>query len=285
MIRIKVPFLLEDYLSLDRVDQIPQNIKNWLKKVEEANKELNKNKTVEDHHQYIDDNKHLWADEDLKEWMLKLSKDKCWYTEVKHGADYPEIEHFRPKKNTKKEDSSKANDGYYWLAFNLTNYRLCKPMPNRKKGTFFPIVDESKRAKCCDECHLDEIPIFLDPLSSNDTLLLSFNDIGEPEPAIGCTTLQKKRVNLTVKRFGLDHNLLNRRRKEVWKQARLLFNRYLRLTADAEKTSNVKMISKAEEALDKVLDLMKPSAEFSSVAKESLKKTNDPMAINIITSF
>ena len=281
MIRIKVPFLLEDYNNLDQIGGLPQKIKDWLTKVEVANAELNKVKTAQEHHDYIEAKKSLWGDDDLKEWLLSLSNDKCWYTEVKHGADYPEIEHFRPKKSAKDENSTIVSDGYYWLAFNLTNYRISKPMPNRKKGTFFPIVDGTKRARNCNECHLDERPWFLDPLAPRDHLLLSFNDNGIAVPETGVTPHQKIRVTFTVNHFGLNHVVLNRRRKEVWKTTRRLYNRYTRFTVEAERTGSIRAETKAEDTLCEIMGLIKPSAEFSSVAKAALKKTGKSMAINI----
>lgn len=285
MIRVKVPFQVDQYGELELINELPQNIKNWLKSVRAINTELYKRKTIEDHHLFVEANKKLWSNEDLKEWLLSFSRDKCWYTEVKHGADYPEIEHFRPKKSTKDENSIVVNDGYYWLAFNLTNYRICKPMPNRKKSTFFPIIDKSKRATDCNQCHLDERPWFLDPLAPRDHLLLSFNDNGKAVPENGTTDVQKMRVSFTVSHFGLNHNLLNRRRKEVWKTTRQLFNRYCQLTLNAEKTGSIRAETRAEAALDDILDLIKPSAEFSSVAKAALKKTGIPIAINIASTL
>lgn len=284
MIRIKVPYSLEDYNHLDTVDELPPKVKQWVGKVKTANKELKKNKPVADHLAYVEQYKHLWGDDDLKEWMLGLSKDKCWYTEVKHGADYPEVEHFRPKKSAKDENSHIVSDGYYWLAFNLTNYRLSKGMPNRKKGTFFPVVDGTKRAKTHSDCHLDERPWFLDPLSPRDHMLLSFNDNGKAIPEVDVTGLQKRRVVFTIKHFGLNHGLLNRRRKEVWKTCRQLYAKYCRLTLDAEISGSIRAEAKAEDALEEVLNLLKPSSEFSSVAKAALKSTGHKMAINIASS-
>lgn len=284
MIRVNVPYQLEDYNDLESINVLPEKVKAWLKKVDGANKELNKNKTAQQHHDYIEANKGLWGDVDLKDWLLSISKDKCWYTEVKHGADYPEVEHFRPKKSAKDENSVVISDGYYWLAFNLTNYRISKPMPNRKKGTFFPILDERMRATNCSDCHLDERPWFLDPLSPRDHMLLSFNENGKAEPEVGTTHTQKKRVQFTVNHFGLNHGLLNRRRKEVWKTTRQLFNRYMRYTAEAERTGSMRLEAKAEAELEAIINLIKPSAEFSSVAKASLHKTGNPMAKNIAAS-
>lgn len=284
MIRIKVPYSLEDYNGLAGNEELPPKIKAWLNKVKDANKELNKVKPTAEHHAYIERKKTLWADDDLKEWLLSLSKDKCWYTEVKHGADYPEVEHFRPKKSAKNENSLVVSDGYYWLAFNLTNYRISKGMPNRKKGTFFPVVDGARRANDHTMCHLDERPWFLDPLSPRDHMLLSFNDNGKAVPEIGVTGLQKTRVSFTIKHFGLNHGLLNRRRKEVWKTSRQLYAKYCRLTITAELSGSMRAEGKAEEALEQVMQLIKPSAEFSSVAKAALKSTGDQMAINIAAS-
>jgi len=285
MIRISVPFSLDQYDALDQVDELPQKIKDWLLKVKPVNEELQKTKTPAQHHEYIEKKKALWADPNLKEWMLKLSNDKCWYTEVKFGGDYPEIEHFRPKKTAKNEKGVVVVDsGYYWLSFNLTNYRLSKPMPNRKKGTFFPIANKLNRAHCFTDCHLDERPWFLDPLAPRDPFLLSFNDNGKAVPASETTDFQQKRVQFTISRFGLNHAQLNRRRKLVWNTSRKLFANYSRLTALAEKSGSLAAETKAESALLELMALIKPSAEFSSIAKESLKKTGDQMAISIASS-
>ena len=284
MIRIKPPFTLVDYNNLDSIDEFPEEIKSWIKKANQITKELNTKKTSIERHEIIKKNEKLWGEVNLKNWLLKLSHDKCWYTEVKHGADYPEVEHFRPKKEAKNDNGLIITDGYYWLAFNIANYRLSKPMPNRKKGTFFPIEDEARRASNHNQCHLDERPWFLDPLSPRDHMLLSFNDNGKSVPENGTTAFQRKRVIFTITRFGLNHGLLNRRRKEVWKSCRDLYYRYCRLTLEAERTGSLRIEASAEAALEEIIKLIKPSAEFSSVAKSALKKTGDQMAINIASS-
>lgn len=283
MIRVKVPFKLEDYDALDNDDTLHSDVKSWLGKVTDVNNELSKTKTVQQHKAMVDDNDGLWKDDKLKEWMLSLSHDKCWYTEVKCGAEYLEVEHFRPKGSVKNEDGTKVTDGYYWLAFNLANYRLSKPMPNRKKGSYFPIFNENARATSNQDCHLDEQPYFLDPVSPRDHLLLSFNDNGKAVPELNIRQNQIKRVTFTVKHLGLNHQLLNRRRKEVWKATRQLFHRYTQLLIKADKGS-IKAESKAEEVVDQLYDLVSPNSEFSSVAKASLMKTGDSMAQKIAAS-
>lgn len=283
MIRVKVPFKLEDYDDLENDGTLHNDVQSWLGKVTGVNEELSKAKTVQQHKATVDDNDGKWKDDKLKEWMLSQSNDKCWYTEVKCGAEYLEVEHFRPKGNVKNDDGTKVTDGYYWLAFNLANYRLSKPMPNRKKGSYFPIFNEGSRAKSNQDCHLDELPYFLDPLSPKDHLLLSFNDNGKAVPELKSRPNQIKRVTFTVKRLGLNHQLLNRRRKEVWKTARQLFYRYTKLLIKADRGS-IKAESKAEEVVDQLYKLVSPSSEFSSVAKASLLKTGDDMAWKIAAS-
>lgn len=115
-------------------------------------------------------------------------------------------------------------------------------------------------------------------------MLLSFNDNGKSVPECGTTVLQKKRVMFTITRFGLNHGLLNRRRKEIWKNCRDLYYRYCRLTLDAERTGSLRAEASAEAALEEIIKLIMPTAEFSSVAKSALKKTGDKMAINIASS-
>ena len=284
MIRIKAPFRLDEYDNLPNLNTLPKEVSKWINKADALNQKLKGLNTVNGHN-LIDKNSQLWGEIDLKNWLLELSYDKCWYTEVKYGADYPEVEHFRPKKAVKDEESNKISEGYYWLAFNLTNYRLSKPMPNRKKGSFFPICDETKRAITPQDCHLDERPWFLDPLSPRDHLLLSFNDNGKATMEKGTSRVNASRVQFTIKHFGLNHGLLNRRRRAVWENTRLLLYRYLNLTAHAEATGSMKAEANAENALEEILMLIKPTSEFSAVAKASLKKTGLPIAINIASSF
>lgn len=282
MIRVHVPFSMDDYSSLDQLQTLPPKISAWVKKVSHLNDELNKNKNIDEHYSLIEKNKHLWRDQDLIDWLLSLSNEKCWYTEtIFCGAGYPEVEHFRPKKEAKNEDGLVISNGYYWLSFNLTNYRLSKPMPNRKKGSYFPVLDESRRAMSHESCHRDERPLFLDPLVQSDCLLLGFNDNGKGVPENGCTSLQKKRVNLTVKHFGINHSFLNRRRKIVWITVRKLYAKYIGLVVQAERTKSVRTEEIAQIELEKIRELLQPTSEFSSVAKSALLKIGDDMARKI----
>lgn len=237
-------------------------------------------------HELIDKYQKHWRKECLIEWLSDFSYEKCWYTETKFGGDYQELEHFRPKKKTKNADGGDhpTHPGYYWLAFDLDNYRLCKRRPNAKKSTFFPILDERYRASCCDDDWRDELPLFLDPMDREDCLLLSFNDNGTPIPEQGIEEQDVHRVNFTIDKYYLDERVLNKRREQTWIAARQLFYKYLNDMKEAKSKPRDKVALRAEakSTLENIKDMLKPECEFSSVAKASLIKTGEPLAINIV---
>lgn len=267
--------------------EVPQEIENWKARALEITQDILIAATLKEKHILIDRYKDHWRNDDLIKFLSDISFEKCWYTETKFGGDYQEVEHYRPKKGTKNSDGSghEKHTGYYWLAFELSNYRLCKSRPNRKKGTFFPIVNERCRANIESEPWQDEIPFFLDPLKPSDVLLLSFDDTGKPVPEdfIGDDDLQ--RVNFTIEKYYLDERVLNIRRQQKWLTVRELYNSYLNALKDANASKSIAQRQFAESELRKLQALLTRDAEFSSVAKASLLKTGDRMAMKIASSI
>ena len=274
MIQIKFP------------DELPPEIEDWKTRAKEITSKILAADNLEERHKLIDKYQKHWRKDELITWLSDLSCEKCWYTETKFGGDYQELEHFRPKKVVLEKDGSDhlTHGGYYWLAFDLDNYRLCKRRPNAKKGCFFPIVDERNRA-CCeqDDCQ-DELPLFLDPMDEEDSMLLSFNDDGKPVAAIGIEEQDKDRVLFTIEKYFLDERVLNKRRAETWSTARELFYKYLNVMKEAKADQRDKVAKRAtaKNDLKNLKLILRPQAEFSSVARSSLQKTNDSMAIRIL---
>jgi len=270
-------------IKIDIPEQLPSEIEAWKNKAAEITQEILLATSLADKHALIDKHEKHWRKPELVKWLSDLSCEKCWYTETKFGGDYQEVEHYRPKKGTKQEDGTQPPDhnGYYWLAFDLTNYRLCKRRPNGKKGTFFPILNERIRANNENDPWQDETPLFLDPLKSNDILLLSFDDTGLPVAEEGIGPDDIKRVNFTIEKYFLDERILNTRRQQTWNTTRALFNNYLNAITEANKSGSSTMRASAEAELKQLRELVAPSAEFSSVAKASLLKLGDQMAMKI----
>ncbi|MDW7550406.1 hypothetical protein [Pseudoalteromonas peptidolytica] len=159
--------------------------------------------------------------------------------------------------------------------------RLCKARPNRKKGTFFPLLEERFRVEEPAHAWQDELPLFLDPLIEEDTLLLSFNDDGSPCPEIDLEADDIDRVEFTIEKYFLDETTLNTRRKVVWDTARSLYNEYLNR---AKNRRSVAARQDAKAKLNELKSLMLPNKEFSSVAKASLLKLGENMARKIASS-
>lgn len=276
MIQIKFP------------NPLPPEIERWKIRAREITELIVAEDDLAEKHKLIDRYDAHWRKPELINWMSGLLFEKCWYTETKFGGDYQELEHFRPKKGTRNKDGSILDEhpGYYWLAFDLTNYRLSKRRPNAKKGTFFPIIDERNRANCSEDDWKDELPLFLDPMDEEDCLLISFNDDGKPCPAIGIEGQDIDRVTFTIDKYFLDERVLNVRRSQVWNTARELYYKYQTDMKDAKARprDRVALRAQAKKDLAVLKEMLRPCSEFSAVAKAALLKTNESPAINIAAS-
>jgi hypothetical protein len=149
----------------------------------------------------IDANSAVWGE--LKEWLLALSHEKCWFSEAKDCFSHWDVEHYRPKKSAKDADGT-TSDGYWWLAFDWQNYRICGNAGNRKKGTYFPLRVGCARCMPLGDHRLED-PQLLDPIDEDDPALLSFNMEGRAVPAAHVTDdWERARVEYSVERYNLD---------------------------------------------------------------------------------
>jgi len=126
-------------IKIELPNVLPLDIQAWKQKSDDFTALILAEDDIAEKHKLIDKHKNHWRFPDLVKWLSDINFEKCWYTETKFGGDYQEVEHYRPKKGTRNSDGKEhaTHSGYYWLAFELSNYRLCKSRPNRKKGTFF----------------------------------------------------------------------------------------------------------------------------------------------------
>ncbi|GIB52960.1 hypothetical protein VCSRO187_3447 [Vibrio cholerae] len=270
-------------IKIELPTALPPQIIAWQQEAQVITQQLLQAQSLAERHEIIDRHQCHWRKPELVNWLSDLSFEKCWFTETKFGGDYQEVEHFRPKKGTKEIDGSACanHDGYYWLAFDLSNYRLCKRRPNAKKGTFFPICDDRFRATSPQLPWTDETPYFLDPFKDTDVLLLSFNDNGEPVPQEDIGQIDEARVKFTIEKYFLDERVLNTRRAQTWSTTRVLYTEYLNAIKEANNNGSVAKRTEAEQKLIQIKKLCSRNAEFSSVARESLMKLPDRMAWKI----
>lgn len=230
----------------------------------------------------IDDNSALWGE--LKPWLLSISHGKCWFSEAKDCFSHWDVEHYRPKKSAK-EDKGDPVDGYWWLAFQWTNFRICGNAGNRKKGTYFPLRTGCKRAQPFGDLRYEQ-PVLLDPIDEDDPNLISFNLEGRAVPAPYVEDpWERDRVIRSVERYNLDFPALMEKRKIIWSEMWAQLQEYLKeLALYHEDPNNLIAKDRSKQAAKRVRALISERAEFSSVARACILSTGDQRAISLIAT-
>jgi hypothetical protein len=242
----------------------------WLEKAQQLSEQLDAAASKEERDKIIDDNRQVWGE--LKDWLLQFSHDKCWFSEAKDTYSHWDVEHFRPKKSAKNLDGTER-EGYWWLAFDWHNYRICGNVGNRKKGTFFPLHPTSQVATS-NARHLvqDEIFFFLDPTREGDPDLLSFDEEGLATAMSGIADWPEQRVEESIKRFKLNgHEPLRKARQKVWKVCR----RWIEGAREALETDppTANSQEKLRTAFEALQDMLSPTEPFTAVTRECLNSS------------
>ena len=246
---------------------------NWQAKANDLLATLKAEPNAEKRREFIEKNRSFWGE--LKQWLLGLSHQKCWFSEAKDCFSHWEVEHFRPKKIVRAIDGTE-HDGYWWLAFDWRNFRICGNAGNRKKGSYFPL--QAGCARCAPGGDLrNEDPLLLDPADVHDPLLLSFNVEGR---AIAAPEVndpwELERVKYSVDRCNLDFPQLMDKRKAVWAECWGVIQEYLHELGlyHADKTNAIAR-DRLKQATQRVIDLLQEDRELSSVARSCVIGTGD----------
>jgi uncharacterized protein (TIGR02646 family) len=221
----------------------------------------------------IDDNSPVWGD--LKQWLLELSDQKCWFSEAKDCFSHWDVEHYRPKKLAKDADGT-VHDGYWWLAFDWTNLRICGNAGNRKKGTFFPLRAGCARCAPFGDLRHEDAQL-LDPIDEDDPALLSFNLEGRAIPAAHVTDAwEKARVEYSVERYNLDFPPLMDKRKTVWAECWDRIQEYLNeLKLYHNDRTNGIAKDRYKQAAKRLRELIHDEQELSALARACILSTGD----------
>ena len=249
----------------------------WLKKSDELTKaliELHERRDVVGRNKLIDDNKAHWGE--IKGWLLSLSYNKCWFSEARDIYSHMDVEHFRPKLEAK-DIVGTAREGYWWLAFDYTNYRACGNVGNRKKGGWFPLQAGSLVSTYANQCEESEAHYLLDPTDRLDVSLLAFDEQGNAIPTPGVCDWDKQRVDETVKRLKLnEHEPLTEERKKVWQRVSREIDQFMAALSKNELGGNPAAKQKADSHARAIYEMTREEVELSSVAKWCVQFRNDP---------
>lgn len=257
--------------------------KAWLEKSKELLAEverLHNSGDIEKRNKYIDSKSGHWGD--LKPWLLALSHGKCWFTEGREICSHMDVEHFRPKKEWIALDGIER-DGYWWLAFDYSNFRVAGNVPNRKKGGWFPLHADSNCSTFAARCEESETPYLLDPIYKSDTRLLAFNEEGNAIPTPGCNAWETERVKVSIERLKLnEHDALPEERRKVWQRVTRSIEGFLQAKAAYRPGINPTLKERMEHNLRTIHELTRENAELSTVAIWCVRFRNDPQLLSLI---
>jgi hypothetical protein len=161
-----------------------------------------------------------WGHDNVLQALRAVAGNKCWYSEVQLDGQDPNVDHFRPKGRVREVDADLQNtgnesEGYWWLAFEISNYRLAAMHSNQRrvdtdteggKWDYFPIRGNRAVAGTPLGAIVEDV-LALDPCSPTDVAMLWFDPDGKPCPATGRrkpNDADKMRVRATIWLYHLD---------------------------------------------------------------------------------
>jgi hypothetical protein len=221
-----------------------------------------------------DQSNRIWSD--LKLELRKLSHGKCWYTEARQDGTDVDVDHYRPKGRVAELIGvDPAHPGYWWLAYEPSNYRYSCIVSNRRrhdvdagrtggKADHFPIQREADRAFAADGDHDAEKPLLIDPCVSHEPELITFKDDGEAMPRFSPDHPYKHgKAARSIELYSINHSDFVTSRLE-------LRDRIEKLKQDAKRffgkleTGDAVHAAGYESAIKELAHLRSASAPFSA---------------------
>lgn len=249
--------------------------KKWIRKAQRVIQELESAGDEFERNKIIEDNDEVWKE--LLPWFRSITKGKCWFSEARGACQYWEVEHFRPKGAAKNLDGSKRAEGYWWLAFDWGNLRLCGGVTNRKKGCFFPLREGTHVADSKNRNIDDEDPYLLDPTKREDPPLLTFNRNGDINPTPGITKWELERAEVSIQRYKLqEHEEFVEARRDVWAKCELEINKCRNYLLDEVRNPSATNRQRIREQVAKLREFGDFFSEFSAAANDCLRSCPEP---------
>lgn len=254
----------------------------WIVRAGQLLEDMKNAEDVAARNKIIDDNSALWGE--IKDWLLSLSHKKCWFSEAKDCFNHWHVEHFRPKKSARDADGT-TSDGYWWLAFDWTNYRICGGVGNTKKGTYFPLRPATNRIPPFGDIRLED-PLLLDPADVDDPGLLGFDVEGRARAAPGVThPWELERVAFSVTRLKLDYGPLESGRRTVWADCWARIETYLdELSKYHADQQNAYAKAGFKQAMRDIRSMLEPDQQFSAVARACILAFPDKRVAGVLQS-
>ena len=217
----------------------------------------------------------------MKDALMDLSEEKCWYCEIRQDRSLGAVDHFRPKG---KIDGVPDHPGYWWLAFDETNYRYTCTLCNSAttdtklatvggKRDFFPLADEAGRATPDARDLSTEAPKLLDPAVATDPPLLTWMIDGTAAPRYVASQniIWNDRAAISITIYHLNHHKLRRRRIAIYNELKMLIQEgdilYQKAVTNQyyEKTS-------MDRVTGRIMEILSERAELTATARQYIRE-------------
>lgn len=248
---------------------------DWIDKAQQLTNQLLSAPGVSGKNSIIDSNESCWRE--LKDQLLELSHNKCWYSESKENYSYMHVDHFRPKKSAIGIDK-KDKGGYWWLTFNWKNFRMCGAVGNVNKRDKFAVF-RNKACKPSDNID-DEIVYLLDPTNVQDVLKLTFNSNGEIMP-LNESGWKNKQAEYTITTLKLNVKMLKEARKSIWNKCYNIVKETQQLMDECDINPSSHKSAQIEEKLSRIKEMVNAESEFSATVKACLLSTGVDWVISV----
>lgn len=200
---------------------------NWQQNVDTLKAQIEAQDDSSSRSELINANQELWRL--IKPELAKKSYYKCWYTDSPQQGTDVDVDHYRPKNRIAElRNRNPPHTGYWWLAFDIRNYRYSCIIANRRrtdvetsltggKADFFPIFNENSRAWSPSQDYEEEQPILLDPCKIADVRLLDFKEDGEAMPRESAESKPHAftRAAESIRFYHLNHSDFVRARQDL----------------------------------------------------------------------
>lgn len=220
----------------------------------------------------------MWTE--LKDHLRNLSHNKCWYSESKNDSAHCHVDHFRPKGRAIDENGDDKG-GYWWLAFEWTNYRYSAPVENIRKRDYFQ-VNANKANNPADPLEMEDIR-FLDPTDIEDPDKLAFTNEGLVTPK---STVETERnyiqAEYTIRRMNLNKLEMAESRKDKYFKTSLLVKQIDKLMLQQVQDFCPARKQKINEKMKVLLELASSNSEYSAAVKYCMKSTGLEWVDNLL---
>lgn len=261
------------YVSPDVArSSVPAELVQELKEVSES---LCASESSSDRKAALDRAEAIWRS--VKPYLPGAVANKCWYCETLSTRAECDVDHYRPKSRVKGTD---GHPGYYWLAAELSNFRLSCQYCNRRgaertrseaggKEDRFPLDDEACRVWSHTSPVDAETPLLLDPTNALDPILLWIDDDGRAcaNPSTApADSLEERKVVESLEVLNLN--------EERIRQDRLHLQLTVRALLGAAEACADSSSSRFVEAVGRLVVMANSDSEYSLAVRAELRKVN-----------